>query len=282
MSKRDSTAKRRRVDSKPRAVSHPPTPPESEAAATAPPELRLFEASSRGAPCPVFLQERDGTRRRADAVRYFTLEQAAARFARFTKEDLREMWDRAFSDFTPEPTQEDVQAKWPGNVWEAYDLVSNAPRGWLVSERDDVTKLIAFFQLSNFGPNRDRLFEDACAVAERPAFITDLNVTTAWDLRCFGRLDSELPTPAEFYRMKVAPVGGPGGGLRFAHPLFPFCRFRLAKLVTMHNWMQWPAEFREREAGFNYNQNVVGIEDPDNGGQWSQIDVDLSEAAITF
>jgi uncharacterized protein YjbI with pentapeptide repeats len=121
-----------------------------------------------------------------------------------------------------------------GEVWDAwsqhFDTDEQELAGFLVTEKGDPGRLIAFVRRCRQEKCRDQQLLAWKIALHREEL--DGGDSGAWDLREYCCLDSPRPTPMEFYAYKIARPGTGGDG---SVPLFPFCKFRLAKMIATHN-----------------------------------------------
>jgi hypothetical protein len=176
--------------------------------------------------------------------------------------------------------RDEEQAAWkeiegrPAQRWEATDDETGEFVGLLISERGNPDKVIAFLPVPSRRTYKsvDDMDEWAEQLEQHPEDVIGLNKQVAIDLRRFARVDSAEPTPEFLYRIDVRRREEPA---KFKRRLYPFCRFRLARLLQMHNVMEWPPE--KRDATFNFSENIVGINDPANGSMQASIDVSATD-----
>lgn len=100
----------------------------------------------------------------------------------------------------------------------------------------------------------------ACRLAAAdPAFAAKSPAVT--DYRQYGKLDSTELMPDDAYRWNLAPVGvSPDLARLSSTRLFPFCRFRFARMLREHNRLRFSLEVRAE-----YHSNVVGLHNDEEG-----------------
>ena len=152
----------------------------------------------------------------------------------------------------------------PGVVWEAYSGPDLTFTAYVVTERADRNRVLAYAEMSadpDLSPQasaRERI--DCLRAAERAAAdpATIEGSPDLYDCRHFCRIDSPEPMPARVYGWFMFPAGERRSARTFT--LFPFCRFRLALLAARFNALTMSAA--EREA---YTVPAVGAFNPAGG-----------------
>ena len=165
----------------------------------------------------------------------------------------------------------------PGRVWEAYHIhgsgLDASFYGYLVSDAADPHRPLAIV-LPPLGSAKGEALDFARRVAERTELI-DRGMTAntmVRDLRPFCRTDSMLPCPADLYRLRLSYLGGDFD----TFPFFPFCRFRLARMIAELVRQTWTAKERKE-------MPEVTVELTEAGGGSSeavQIAIPLSEIPL--
>lgn len=161
-----------------------------------------------------------------------------------------------------------AESAWPGERWYAtWDDDTEA--GYYISERGKPHVPIAFVPHGRGVREGDWATELSTSVMEFPDTLYD---HPGGDLRPYARIDSERPTPAYLYRLRIRREGDDP---RHAFPLAPFCPFRLARLVAQFNGMKFSTEERAK-----HPIDTVGIEGRDGDGLTADVglvadDVDI-------
>jgi hypothetical protein len=154
---------------------------------------------------------------------------------------------------------------WPGQVWEVYDGGGMTFRGYLVTARGDVNRLVAWSPMelvyedaAEEAAERGEMLRAAQQIARDPAYAGRCGL--AADLRDYGWQDTPRPLPAEVYGWYCGPVGG-GPWKADVRPM-PYCRYRFAALLAQHNDLHFSAA--ERAA---YPLHAAGVRAADGSGR---------------
>jgi uncharacterized protein YjbI with pentapeptide repeats len=154
-------------------------------------------------------------------------------------EEAKAAGEKAKEPPQAEPPAPPAKVEPPGRVWCCLDD-DCTERGYLITERDDRNVLIAFVPTKH--DTRADLFTVAEKIAARPECLSERGtVGVANDLRMFCRLDSSMPTPAEYFHWRIS---DPEWGLLHSLACTPFCRFRLARMAESFALLKWGGEER--------------------------------------